>query len=191
MIIRLARETDLPGMLEISNWAIEHTSANFNVELETLEEWRRGWRGSRDRYPWLVAEEGGAVLGFAKASAYKGRCAYGWTPEVTIYVHPRHHGKGTGRRLYAVLLEILRIQGYNNAVAAISLPNPASERLHASLGFRHVGTLTRAGWKFGRWHDVGYWQLLLHEPDWKAGPILPVEQAWREWEKTAGGRAAT
>jgi L-amino acid N-acyltransferase YncA len=149
MIIRLARETDLPGMLEISNWAIEHTSANFNVELETLEEWRRGWRGSRDRYPWLVAEEGGAVLGFAKASAYKGRCAYGWTPEVTIYVHPRHHGKGTGRRLYAVLLEILRIQGYNNAVAASGSTPPwgsvTSGRLPGRAGSSAGGTTWDTG----------------------------------------------
>lgn len=155
--IRLATSEDLPGILEIVNQAIRETAANFHVESRTLDELTTTWREAREFYPWVVAEEGERVAGFASASRYKAKAAYDWTVEVTVYTHPNHQGHGIGRSLHTRLLEILEAQGYRTIVAGIALPNPSSVRLHESLGFTHVGTLQQAGWKIGQWHDVGYW----------------------------------
>lgn len=165
MTVRLAISDDLPAILAISNRAAAETAANFAVEPETLESWQRSFAETRDRYPWYVAtdSETGTLTGFAKASPWKGRCAYDYTAEVTVYVVPAHHRRGIGRALYERLFATLRGQGYRTVLAGIALPNPASVRLHESFGLTHLGTLERVGWKFRAWHDVGMWQGLLGE----------------------------
>jgi L-amino acid N-acyltransferase YncA len=173
--IRLATFEDLPGILAISNWAAEHTPANFAVEPETLESWQQEWRETHEMYAWLVAAgEGGAIIGFAKAAPWKGRCAYNWSAETTVYIHPDHHGRGLGTALYGKLIRILTAQGYRTLLGGITVPNPASVRLHESLGFRRVALLEQVGWKFDRWHDVGYWELRLQEGDGAPEAIRPV-----------------
>jgi phosphinothricin acetyltransferase len=160
--IRLATADDLPGILEISNWAALNTAANFAIEPETLEAWRADYDETHAMFPWLVAtDDGGTVVGFAKASPWKGRCAYGWTAETTVYVLPDRHGKGIGTALYTRLIEILRAQGYRTLLGGITQPNEASVRLHEALGFRKVALFEGVGWKFDKWHDVGYWELQL------------------------------
>jgi phosphinothricin acetyltransferase len=181
MHIRLARLEDVPAILAISNWAALNTPANFAVEPESLASWEESWRQTHAMYPWLVAVEdgpagaagpGGVVMGFAKAGPWKGRCAYHWAVETTVYVRVDRHGRGVGKALYGVLLPMLGAQGYCVALGGITVPNPASVRLHESFGFRRVALLERIGWKFGRWHDVGYWQLALRQG--QPGSLQPV-----------------
>ncbi|MHC4220358.1 MAG: GNAT family N-acetyltransferase [Planctomycetota bacterium] len=173
--IRLATIEDLGGILAISNWAAEHTAANFAIVPETPESWRSDWDGTHEMFPWLVAtDDGGAVIGFAKASPWKGRCAYNWSAETTVYVHPDHHGRGLGTALYERLIHTLEAQGYRTLLGGITVPNPASVRLHESLGFRRVALLEQVGWKFDAWHDVGYWELKLHDEASPPGDIRPV-----------------
>ncbi len=173
--IRLATSDDLPAILAISNWAAANTAANFAVEPETLASWQHDWRETHQRFPWFVtAGDDGAVVAFAKASPWKGRCAYLWTAETTVYVHPDHHGQGLGRALYQELVATLRAQGYRTLLGGITLPNPASVRLHESMGFVRVALLEKVGWKFGRWHDVGYWEAHLHDADNPPTDIKPV-----------------
>jgi phosphinothricin acetyltransferase len=112
-------------------------------------------------HPWLVADRGGDVLGFARAGRFRERAAYGWTVETSVYIRGDVHRGGVGRALYTALFEILVQQGYYNAYAGATLPNAASAGLHESMGFTPVGTYRAAGYKFGVWHDVGWWQLLL------------------------------
>ena len=179
--IRLALEADLPGILEISNWAAAHTPANFATEPETLDSWRDDWGQTHERYPWLVAvDSGDGVIGFAKAAPWKGRCAYDWTAEVTVYVHPDHHGQGVAKALYGRLIPTLKAQGYHSLLAGIATPNPASERLHKSFGFRPAARFTRIGWKFGAWHDVAYWEAFLGEGSDPPAAIRGVEEAMRD-----------
>lgn len=111
--------------------------------------------------PWLVAECDRAVAGYAYASRWKGRCAYRYSLESTIYLEHGRHGLGIGAGLYAALIERLRAQGYHAAIGGIALPNDASVRLHEKLGFRKVAHFPEVGFKFGRWVDVGYWQVIL------------------------------
>ncbi len=110
-------------------------------------------------YPWLVGEaEDGTLLGYAYAARFRERPAYRFTVETSVYLRFGAGGRGLGRRLYEPLLAILEEQGFTQAIAAISLPNEASVRLHERLGFERVGTYRRVGWKLGAWHDVGLWQ---------------------------------
>jgi L-amino acid N-acyltransferase YncA len=112
-------------------------------------------------HPWLVAEEGGEVLGYAYACSFQERPAYRWSASVSVYVAAERLGHGIGRALYEELFARLRRQGFQVACAGITLPNEASIGLHERLGFRQVGVNRRIGWKRGAWRDVGWWQLEL------------------------------
>jgi len=103
------------------------------------------------------------VIGYAYACQWAERPAYRWSVETSIYIDGAHQGKGIGRALYAELFDRLRAQRFRIAVAGITLPNPASIRLHELMGFEPIGALRDIGWKDG-WHDVGYWQLYLQPP---------------------------
>jgi phosphinothricin acetyltransferase len=172
--ITLAREDDVPRILEISNWAAEHTTANFATRPELLESWLDTWRRTSRFHPWLVARVDRSVMGFARSGPHKSRGAYDWTADVSVYLHPDVHGKGIGTALYDVLIPLLRAQGYVTLVAGITGGHTASQRLHEKMGFVRCATFHRMGWKFGLWHDVGYWELHLRAAD-EPSPILPVE----------------
>jgi len=173
--VRLATPSDLPAVLAISNQAALHTAANFAIEPETPDAWRADYDETHEMFPWLVAADGaGEVVGFAKAGPWKGRCAYEWTAETTVYVLHDQHGKRIGTSLYSRLVETLRAQGYTTLLGGITQPNAASVRLHEALGFRRVALFEGVGWKFERWHDVGYWQLDL--ADGAPTTIKPVRE---------------
>jgi phosphinothricin acetyltransferase len=112
-------------------------------------------------YPYLVAERGGRVVGFAYAAPHRTRTAYRSSVDVTVYVAEGAHRTGVGRQLYGALLPDLAGRGFHAAFAGIALPNPGSIRLHETMGFKALGVYHEVGRKFGRWHDVGWWQRLL------------------------------
>lgn len=165
--IRQTMLADIPAILDIANWYAANTPANFAVIPEPLSMWEQAWREQHARHAWFVAqadENDGdqprpGIVGFAKASPFRLRCAYNWTIETTVYLRAGWHGRGIGRHLYERVLSVSRRQGYRKAIGGITLPNPASVSLHEHFGFRHVGTMFRVGWKFGQWHDVGFWEL--------------------------------
>jgi phosphinothricin acetyltransferase len=109
-------------------------------------------------YPWLVCDTGGRVAGYAYATRHRARAAYQWSVETTVYVHPEFRRRGVGRGLYESLFPILAAQGFANAYAGITLPNPASVAVHEAAGFTYLGRFERIGYKLGAWHDVGWWQ---------------------------------
>lgn len=110
--------------------------------------------------PWLVFMEDGAVLGYAYASKWRTRPGYRHAVESSVYVAPGERGRGLGQQLYRALLG--RLDGrFHCVIGGIALPNPASVALHERLGFRQVACFGEVGHKFGKWVDVGYWQLLL------------------------------
>lgn len=115
-------------------------------------------------HPWLVAERGGEVVGYAYACPHRERPAYRWSVDVSVYVAAGHVGEGIGGALYTALFERLRGQRFRMAYAGITLPNEASVALHESLGFAQVGTMREVGWKLGEWRDVGWFQLELAQP---------------------------
>jgi phosphinothricin acetyltransferase len=112
-------------------------------------------------YPWLVLEEGGALLGYAYGSTWRTRAAYRFSTETAIYLASGAQGRGLGTELYRALLHELRARGFHSALGCLALPNEPSVRLHERLGFRKAGHMREAGRKFDRWVDVGFWELLL------------------------------
>jgi L-amino acid N-acyltransferase YncA len=112
-------------------------------------------------FAWLVAEEDGEVLGYAYAGPYMERPAYRWSSQVSVYLRGDSRGRGLGTALYRALFAQLTERGFRTLVAGVTLPNPASVRLHESLGFEQIGIWRRIGWKAGAWHDVWWGQHFI------------------------------
>jgi L-amino acid N-acyltransferase YncA len=161
MNLRLAEPADAAGILAIYEPIVRETAISFELEPPSEGEMRRRIESTVERKPWLVCEDGGAVAGYAYATAYRERPAYQWSTETSVYVHPSHQRRGVARGLYTALLAALRAQGFCTALAAVALPNPASVGFHESCGFQWIGVFSSVGYKLGAWHDVGWLQLWL------------------------------
>ena len=128
--------------------------------------------------PWLVAEVNGQVVGYAYAARHRERAAYRWSVDLSAYIAEAWRGRGVGRALYDRILDFLREQGFVNAYAGVTEPNPASIALHRAIGMEVIGTFDRVGWKFGAWHGVTWLGMRLAEPEGQ--PREPV--AWPDLE---------
>ncbi len=170
--VRSAAENDAAAIQAIYAPVVRSTFASFETQEPSVDEMRARLLGSLPSHPWLVATDDDVVTGYAYARRHRERAAYQWSVDLSVYVHAAHRGRGVGRRLYTVLLERLRSQGFVNAYAGIALPNDASVRLHESFGFTSVGIYRNVGFKLGAWRDVGWWQLALREPP--AAPEPPI-----------------
>lgn len=159
--IRPAIHADFPAITALTNHFILTTPIHFGLTPITADELRASWEKTRDRFPFLVAELDNRFAGYAKAGTWRERAAYDNTAEVGIYVALDLHAKGIGRALYTALINDCRARGFHTLVGGVTLPNPASQRLHKSVGFTHVGTFREAGRKFDAWHDVAFYQLML------------------------------
>lgn len=172
--IRPATPADMGSVCDIVNFYIETTAVNFRMERQAVGEWEADLRNYHSKYPWFVAEVDGAVAGVAYSVPWKARNAYDWCAETTVYVAAHCRGRGLGSALYSRLLASLESQGFRSVVAVISLPNEASVGLHEALGFVHAGTIRKAGYKLGDWHDVGFWQREFTTDDEPPAPVRPV-----------------
>jgi L-amino acid N-acyltransferase YncA len=159
--IRSIEIRDAEAVRDIYAPFVSESATSFEQEPPDVPMMEQRIRALQGQYPWLVFEVDEKVLGYAYASRHRERHAYQWSVDVSVYIHASGHRRGIGRALYTSLFEILRRQGYVNAYAGITLPNPSSVGLHESLGFAPVGVFTRTGYKFGRWHDVVWLQLRL------------------------------
>jgi phosphinothricin acetyltransferase len=159
--IRPAVAADAARVSEIYNHHVRETVVTFEEQPVAIEEMARRIAEVTAAYPWFVTEQDGVVVGFAYASSWKRRSAYRFAVESTVYVEPECTGRGIGSRLYEALIEELRGRRLHCAIGGIALPNPASIAVHEKLGFVPIGRFREVGWKFGRWVDVGYWELLL------------------------------
>ena len=172
MPIRPFALDDCGPAAELTNEHIRSTAIHFGTEPQDAAYFEKLWVATRDRYPWVTATtENGTFAGYAKAGVWRERAAYNWTPETGIYIAPGAQGKGLGKALYRALLDELRARGFHSAIGGITLPNEASVRLHEAVGFVHVGTVRHAGWKFGAWHDVGFWQVMLNDAAHNPQPL--------------------
>lgn len=162
MRLRAATQGDAAAIAEIYAPFVTASSVSFEMEAPGAEAMRARIQAGGELYPWLVGvSEDGSLLGYAYAARFRDRPAYRFVVETSVYLRPDAAGRGLGRRLYEPLLAILEDQGFTQAIAAITLPNPASVSLHERLGFERAGTYRKVGWKFGAWHDVGLWQRAL------------------------------
>jgi L-amino acid N-acyltransferase YncA len=161
VILRFASLRDAEELVAIYAPIVETTAISFEAAAPDADEMRLRLTSQPANKPWIVAETAGAVAGYAYAGMFRGRTAYRFGAEVTVYVAERARRGGVGRALYAALLRLLTAQGYRRAFAGIALPNDASVALHHAAGFTDAGVVHAAGYKFGRWHDVGFYECAL------------------------------
>jgi len=175
--VRAAGPADAAGIAAVYAPYVTDSVASFEAVPPDAAEVRQRML-AEPRLPWLVATRGSEVVGYCYASPHRGRAAYRWSVDCSVYLSASEHRRGTGRALYGELFALLRALGHVTVLAGITLPNPASVGLHASLGFTPVGVYRAVGFKDGRWHDVGWWQRALQDP-----PQVPAEP--RRWDPTA------
>jgi phosphinothricin acetyltransferase len=162
-MIRKATPEDAKEICDIYNFYVLNSAATFEEVPLAYAEMRARISAIMQRFPWLVFESEGRILGYAYSSDWKLRTAYRHTAESTVYVRDGYSGRGIGRALYRQLLDELKDLGFHAILGGISLPNEGSVALHEKLGFVKVGQLREVGWKFGRWVDVGYWEYVCGE----------------------------
>jgi phosphinothricin acetyltransferase len=157
--IRCASAEDAADLARIYNHYVRATVVTFEEQEITAQDVSARLAAVRAHaLPWLVAERGGCVIGYAYADSWKRRSAYRYAVESTIYLDPHHVGSGAGRHLYERLLASLP-RHVHAVIGGIALPNAASVAVHERLGFSKVAHFHQVGFKFDRWIDVGYWQM--------------------------------
>ncbi|MFT4156204.1 GNAT family N-acetyltransferase [Parafilimonas sp.] len=160
--IRKAAETDLQPILDIYNDAIQHTTAVFHYDLQTME-MRKAWFAQKqeDNLPVFVAEENDMVIGFSTFGPFRNWQGYKYSVEHSIYVKQGQRGKGIGKLLMEPLIDAARQMHLHTIIAGIDADNIASIQFHKQFGFEEVGYIKQVGWKFGRWLDLVFMQLML------------------------------
>ena len=165
---------DAAAVADIYRPSVEGGLASFEEAAPDAVEMAARMRSTLARTPWLVAEAEDRVTGFAYAGPHRERAGYRWSVNISVYVAPECHRRGVGRALYDALLDLLRRQRFVNVYAGVTLPNPASEALHAAIGMERVGVYRRVGYKLGAWHDVAWYSLRLSEPDGQPPEPIPL-----------------
>lgn len=163
MKIRLAEEKDCESILNIYAPFITDSVITFECQVPTPKEFGERMAHIQGKFPWLVCESNNDIVGYAYASAFREREAYQWSADLSVYVSPMHHRKNIGRALYYALIEILKLLGYYNVYAGVTVPNIKSESLHEAVGFQTVGIYHNTGYKLNRWHDVKWYELKIAE----------------------------
>lgn len=166
--IRDAAFSDIPRLLEIYGYYVQNTAITFEYTVPSLEEFRHRMKNITLRYPYIVLEADGKIMGYAYAGSFVGRAAYNWSCELTIYLDHNAKKQGFGRKLYEALEARLKEMGILNLYACIGYVDTEDEYLnhnsadfHAHLGFQTVGSFQKCGCKFGRWYDMVWMEKII------------------------------
>jgi phosphinothricin acetyltransferase len=176
--IRQISLSDAKATLEVYRPYVETSIISFEYDVPDITEWETRIKTNTTNYPWLVCEYKNQIIGYAYGSKHRYRTAYSWSPESTVYLSEKFHRRGIATVLYETLFELLKLQGYVNVYAGVTLPNVKSEEFHIALGFYEVGIFKKIGFKFGRWHDTRWFQLHLvehHDNPSKPKPFSEIE----------------
>lgn len=173
--LRLATADDAAQIAGIYAPLVVDSAITFEVAAPSVDEMQQRIVGTSMRFPYLVAEQAGIVLGFAYAGRHRRRAAYAWSSDVSVYVATGTRRSGVGRGLYTALLDLLAAQGYANAFAGIALPNDASIGLHRATGFELIGVYRSVGFKLDTWWDVAWYQRPLNAADVPPPPVAIAE----------------
>lgn len=191
--LRPVREEDAPAIAAIYAPYVRETAITFEYEPPDAAEFRRRIAAVAPKYPYLVAEQNGQVLGYAYTSAFRTRAAYGWIVEPSIYVRRDVRGHGLGSRFYRALEELSRAQGVQTICACVTWspePTPywtdASIRFHHRLGYTLAGQLHRCGFKFGQWFGTCYFEKALGDYPADPAPLIPFPDLPAETLRSAG-----
>ena len=165
MIIRMANKNDVDRILEIYRVYVEETPISFEYVAPDRETFLMRIENTLKRYPYLVCEENGVIVGYAYAGAHKEREAFKWCADTSIYIDGNHHGKGIGQALYNSLIELLKEQGIYKIYAVVTEPNKKSEIFHKKIGFESVAIFENIGYKLGKWWGIQYFHMIINNKE--------------------------
>ena len=182
--IRKAAPEDAEALLEIYAYYVRETAITFEYKVPSPREFRRRIEATLEKYPYLAAEEDGRILAYAYAGPFKGRAAYDWSVETTIYVDREARRKGIGAEILAALEGALARQGILNAYACIGVPRDTEDeyltfdsvRFHEKMGYRLAGTFHSCGCKFGRWYSMVWMEKMLGDHTSPQTPVIPFPE---------------
>ncbi|SFH18696.1 phosphinothricin acetyltransferase [Desulfotomaculum arcticum] len=174
--IRMATESDTEEILAIYAPYVTDTAITFEYVVPTTKEFAERVRNILKKYPYLVALRDNAIVGYAYASAFNKRAAYGWAVETSVYVKQEGRKNGIGKKLYQVLEEILKKQNIINMNACIAYPNPESIGFHKHMGYKTVGHFTKCGYKFDTWYDIIWMEKVIGKHTINPKPVIPIIQ---------------
>mgnify|MGYP003586816036 CR=1 FL=1 len=177
--LRIATPSDAAQILEIYKLYVQKTAISFEYEVPSPEEFSERISNTLKKYPYIVAEQAGEILGYAYMGAFSGRAAYDWSAESSIYLKEGKKKLGLGARLYQAIEAIAKAQNILNLTACIAYPEVEDEYLtknsvqfHEHLGYELVGRFHKCGYKFDRWYDIVWMQKLLGEHSANPAPII-------------------
>ena len=181
--IRVARESDAAALRDIYAPYVERTAVSFEYEAPDVATFLERIRRVQERYPYLVAESDGALLGYAYAGSFHTREAYSWSAEASIYLRMDCRRMGIGSALYRALESALRAMGVRRLYASIAVPDDPDEhltldsvRFHTAMGFRTVGEFHHCGWKFNRWYSTVWMEKVLASDTSAPSPLKPFRE---------------
>ena len=174
--IRSALSSDASSILDIYAPYIANTAVSFETEVPSVEDFTQRIMGNQESCPWLVYESGGLIAGYAYASKHRDRAAYQWSLESSVYVNEGFRQQGIATKLYQTLFQILKYQGCRNLYAGITLPNEKSVNFHQKMGFSKIADYKNIGYKFNRWHTVGWYELQLNDYSDAPAPFIKWNQ---------------
>ncbi len=182
IMIRFATVQDAPQLLAIYAPYVEKTAISFEYEVPTLEDFTGRIRHTLEKFPYLVAEKDGKILGYAYVSPFGSRSAYDWSVETSIYIGENVRKMGIGRKLHEALEKVLCEQGILNMNACIAYPVQEDEHLtrdsvkfHTKMGYRLVGEFKTCGYKFNHWYDMVWMEHLIGEHKEDQPPVKPID----------------
>ena len=179
--LRLAREADAEELLKIYAPFVESedrslSDVSFEYEVPSVSEFAGRIRDISAKYPYIVCEHEGRLIGYVYAHPYIARAAYQWGAEVTVYLAPEGQGVGLGRIMYKKLEELLRLQGVVVTYACVTKSNEHSVRMHEALGYKIIGTFDNTGFKHGHWLDMVWLEKRIAELPAQPAPIRSIKE---------------
>jgi len=172
-MIRIATKDDSAGMMEIYALFILNSGITQETEVPSVKDFQQRVILNLEERPWLVCEINKEIAGYAYAGKHRDRKGYQWCTEPSVYISEKYFGLGIANALYTALFDILKIQGFVNAYAVITLPNDRSIAFHKKFGFDYLTTYKKIGYKLGQWHDVGWMQYEINTH--KEDPDDPIK----------------
>ena len=181
--IRIATRADAVEILEIYAPYVTETAITFEYDVPSVDEFAERIECTLTKYPYIVAIENEQIVGYAYASAFKGRAAYDWAVETTVYLRQDCRGRGLGKMVYSALEELLKKQNILNVNACIAYASFEDEHLnnsstifHERLGYRKVGHFTKCGYKFGTWYDMIWMEKMIGEHSNAPKAVVPITE---------------
>ena len=181
---RIARVEDAPRILEIYAYYVENTAVSYEYDVPTLAEFTERIRSTLVKYPYIVAEEDGRIIGYIYASRFAQRAAYGWAAGTSIYIDRDYHRRGIGKLLYEKLEAILKLQNITNLYAGAADPMEEedpyltrnSEHFHEAIGYKPVARYHGCGSKFGRWYNLLWMEKIINEHSVPPKEVIPFSE---------------